>query len=147
MKAPFDQRSLPAIIIAAITLTVFSACTDQSTDTPEAGSPTVATVNYPLASFAERIGGDTITVEFPAIDGDPAFWEPKTADILTYQQADLILLNGASYAKWVPKVSLAQARLINTSADLTEKFIPHQLTCPPGKRRIVLPIHGNRAHD
>lgn len=127
MNSPIDKQPIPfsvAAIFAAVTLAGFSGCSEPSSDAPEAGSPTVATVNYPLAYFAERIGGATITVEFPTIDGDPAFWEPKTADILTYQQADLILLNGANYAKWVPKVSLAQAKLVNTSATLTEQLIP-----------------------
>lgn len=123
MKFSIDKLPIPAVI-AAVTLTCFPGCSDQSTDTAETGPPAVATVNYPLAYFAERIGGPTITVEFPALDGDPAFWEPETADILTYQQADLILLNGANYAKWVPKVSLAQAKLMNTSASLTEQLIP-----------------------
>ena len=125
MNSPFDRGSLPiAVASTAVILTCFPGCSDPSTDKPQTGSPTVATVNYPLAYFAERIGGDTIAVEFPAIDGDPTFWEPQTADIQTYQQADLILLNGANYAKWVPKVSLSQAKLVNTSAALTKKLIP-----------------------
>ena len=38
---------------------------------------TVYVVNYPLAYFAERIGGDLIRVEFPApSDVDPAYWTP-----------------------------------------------------------------------
>jgi zinc transport system substrate-binding protein len=125
MKYPFDKLPIPfAAIIAAVTLACLPACSDQSNDTSESGTPTVATVNYPLAYFAERIGGDFLNVEFPAIDGDPAFWEPKTTDIVAIQQADLILLNGANYAKWVPKVSLAQAKLVDTSASLAEKLIP-----------------------
>ena len=37
----------------------------------------IYTVNYPLAFFAERIGGDLVEVVFPApVDEDPAFWSP-----------------------------------------------------------------------
>ena len=38
----------------------------------------VYAVNYPLAYFAERIGGDLVEVVFPApVDEDPAFWNPS----------------------------------------------------------------------
>ena len=40
-----------------------------------------------------------------------------------YQRADLILLNGAGYAKWVDKVSLPQLRLVDTSAAFKEQYI------------------------
>ena len=85
----------------------------------------VCVVNYPLKYFAERIGGDHVTVDFPVpSDGDPAFWKPAAEDISRVQQADLILLNGADYAKWVAMVSLPQAKTINTSTDIKEQFIP-----------------------
>ena len=84
----------------------------------------VYTVNYPLAYFAERIGGDYVDVQFPAPAGtDPAFWMPDTATIAAYQQADLILLNGADYAKWVKKVSLSQRKLVNTSSPFRDDYI------------------------
>jgi zinc transport system substrate-binding protein len=84
----------------------------------------VYTVNYPLAYFAERIGGDYVDVLFPAPAGtDPAFWMPDTATIAAYQQADLILLNGADYAKWVKKVSLPRRKLVNTSSPFRGDYI------------------------
>jgi zinc transport system substrate-binding protein len=60
-------------------------------------------VNYPLKYFAERIGGEHVRVVFPApAEVDPAYWRPDSRIIVEYQSADLILLNGANYAKWVP---------------------------------------------
>ena len=68
---------------------------------------TVYVVNYPLQYFAERIGGEHINVVFPApANVDPAYWMPDAPTIAAYQQADLILLNGARYAKWINKVTL-----------------------------------------
>ena len=68
---------------------------------------TVYTVNYPLQYFAERIGAEHVEVAFPAPSGvDPAFWKPDSDILRQYQQADLVLLNGAGYAGWVEKVSL-----------------------------------------
>jgi len=84
----------------------------------------IYTVNYPLAYFAERIGGDDVEVVFPVPDGiDPAFWQPTATDILGYQAADLILLNGAGYAKWLSRASLPSAALVDTSAAFKDRLI------------------------
>jgi len=80
----------------------------------------IYTVNYPLAYFAERIGGDLVEVHFPAPgDEDPAFWSPDAETIAEFQTADLILLNGAGYAKWVDRAALPSSRVVNTSAFTT----------------------------
>jgi zinc transport system substrate-binding protein len=85
---------------------------------------TIYTVNYPLQYFAERIAGDYAEVVFPApAEGDPAFWKPDADTIGAYQRADLVLLNGANYAKWVGQVSLPRRRLVNTSAGFTDRLI------------------------
>ncbi|MCK5376367.1 MAG: zinc ABC transporter substrate-binding protein [Acidobacteria bacterium] len=85
----------------------------------------VYTVNYPLAFFAERIGGDLVEVVFPApADEDPAYWAPDAETIAAYQGADLILLNGAGYAKWVERATLPATRLVDTSAAFADQLIP-----------------------
>jgi len=84
----------------------------------------IYTVNYPLAYFAERIAGDLATVSFPGpADVDPAFWTPGTETIAAYQRADLILLNGAGYARWVDKVSLPRSRQVDTSRAFADGYI------------------------
>lgn len=86
--------------------------------------PVVYTVNYPLAYFAERIGGNLVKVVLPApADIDPAFWKPDETIIGDYQKADLILLNGADYAKWTSKVSLPMLRTVNTSRSFRDEYI------------------------
>jgi zinc transport system substrate-binding protein len=85
---------------------------------------TIYTVNYPLKYFAERIAGEYADVVFPAPpDLDPAFWMPNPETIVQYQQADLILLNGAGYAKWINKVSLPRLKLVDTSRDLENGYL------------------------
>jgi len=82
-------------------------------------------VNYPLQYFAERIGGDKVDVFFPGpTDIDPAFWSPGREAVREYQKADLILLNGADYAKWIDKVTLPKSKLINTSKSFKADYIP-----------------------
>jgi zinc transport system substrate-binding protein len=84
----------------------------------------IYTVNYPLAYFAERIAGDLAEVSFPApVDLDPAFWTPDAETIAAYQGADLILLNGADYAKWTAKASLPRSRTVDTSRAFRHAYI------------------------
>ena len=84
----------------------------------------VYVVNYPLKYFAERIGGDDVKVTLPVpADVDPVYWTPGIADIGAYQQADLILLNGAGYAKWVSKVSLPRSKTVDTSRGFKDQYI------------------------
>ena len=86
--------------------------------------PTVYTVNYPLQYFAERIGGGQVNVVFPAPpDVDPAFWAPDVDEIASFQAADLIFLNGATYAKWLKTASLPKSKLIDTSRRFEADFI------------------------
>ncbi len=104
-------------------------CAQESGDiqTPETEAPgklTVFTVNYPLAYFAERILGDAGNVSFPASpDVDPAYWSPGPDVISEYQQADLIILNGAGYAGWIANASLPQSRLVDTTAAISDQLI------------------------
>jgi len=117
-----------AAVVAGATLFLAAGCgggerrsdPGQATEraAAEAAEPIVVyTVNYPLAYFAGRIGGEWIRVEFPVPEGtDPAYWSPPPEAIVEYQAADLILLNGAGYASWVPRASLPDWKLVNTSS-------------------------------
>ena len=90
----------------------------------EVGSLSVYVVNYPLLYFAERIGDDAVRVTFPApADGDPAYWSPDAETIAAYQDADLILLNGAGYAKWVQRATLPPSKLVNTSESVQDQHL------------------------
>ena len=81
-------------------------------------------VNYPLKYFAERIGGEHVRVVFPVpAEVDPAYWKPDSRIIVEYQSADLILLNGANYAKWVRKATLPRSKMVNTSGKFKDQYI------------------------
>ncbi|MEE8236122.1 MAG: metal ABC transporter substrate-binding protein [Gammaproteobacteria bacterium] len=122
----------PLIIIGKFVaaIVVLSACEPapdaeqplQRLDSP--ASPVIYAVNYPLAYMAARIAGDAATVELPVPAGlDPAYWRPDAETIGRYQQADLILLNGAGYAAWVQRATLPPGRLVNTSAAVADRYI------------------------
>jgi len=110
-------------------VSVVAACTHDDPATrlveDENRLPQAYTVNYPLAFIAEYIGGDSVSVVFPApADVDPAYWSPPASIVAEYQQADLILLNGAGYAAWIQRATLPSSRLVDTSAALADKLIP-----------------------
>ncbi len=93
-------------------------------DARDSGPLVVYAVNYPLAYFAERIGGDGVDVHMPVPRGtDPASWSPDAEIIAAYQRADLILLNGAGYAAWVARATLPEARLVDTSAGFADRYL------------------------
>jgi zinc transport system substrate-binding protein len=101
------------------------------------GKLTAYTVNYPLRYFAERIGGDRVDVHFPAPkDIDPAFWSPNAETIAAYQKAELIILNGANYAKWVSKVALPRLQSVDSSAAFADQLIT--------EKDVVTHSHGPR---
>lgn len=87
-------------------------------------TPRIVTVNYALQYFAERLAGEDAVVDFPVPqEVDPSFWRPSIADISAIQSADLVLLNGAGFAKWVDRVSLPRSKLVNTTAAIEDRFI------------------------
>ncbi|MCW5977944.1 MAG: zinc ABC transporter substrate-binding protein [Bryobacteraceae bacterium] len=115
-------------LVLSFTLLAFLSCGGPAGDAPADGGkskPLVMTTNYPLDYFAGRIGGELIDVRFP-MEGhaDPAFWAPDPETIESYQKADLILLNGATYEKWVDRVSLPPSKVIDTSAGFRDRYIP-----------------------
>ncbi len=86
--------------------------------------PVIATDSYPLAYFAQRLGGGDIDVLFAVPSGtDPSFWRPGITDIAAIQGADLIALNGAGFSTWPTKASLPRSRTIDTSASFEDRLI------------------------
>ncbi|MEM6915223.1 MAG: metal ABC transporter substrate-binding protein, partial [Verrucomicrobiota bacterium] len=84
----------------------------------------VQAANYPLAYFAERIATDSFQIEFIVDEGvDPAFWKPSDAALAAFQQADIILRNGAKYSKWMHHASLPVSAIVDTSREFRDEWI------------------------
>jgi zinc transport system substrate-binding protein len=121
------MKSMRAALAVAVLL--LGAC-GESASSPEVsvdpvGSLVVYTVNYPLAWLAERIGAERVAVVFPAPAGvDPAFWSPDGETVAAYQRADLVLKNGAGYARWVSRASLPRSRSLDTAAGFEDRWLP-----------------------
>jgi zinc transport system substrate-binding protein len=114
-------------------MVMLSACNDASDreyrsssaadKADKADKALIMAVNYPLLAMAEMIGGNSFVTSMPTIAGDPAFWQPAADTIISYQEADIILLNGAAYAKWTNTASLPTGKLLDTSANFREQLI------------------------
>jgi len=95
----------------------------------EAEKLTIAVANYPLYYFAERIAGDEVDIYYPIpTDEDPAFWVPKAEEVVHFQKADLIMMNGATYSKWRETVSLPEDKIVDTSLAFTDRLIKTEET-------------------
>ncbi len=85
--------------------------------------PVIVVSNYPLFYFTERLAPG-VDVKFPATESDdPAYWKPTTDDISIMQKADLIILNGAGYEKWLSTISLPPTKIINSLKGLDDQLI------------------------
>ncbi len=126
MRIIFDFRSGVLILLAVL----LTGCAGEDPREAEVGKsedgiPVVVASNYPLKYFAETIGAGEIDVRLLVpTDIDPAMWRPTVEDISAMQEADLILLNGASYEPWLNIVSLPPSRIVNTTARLADQLIP-----------------------
>ena len=95
----------------------------------------IYTTSYPLFYIATRLVEDRADVLFPAPPNeDPAFWRPAKEVVRRYQQADLILLNGAAFEKWVDTTSLP----LNTQVDPSVPFKAEWIMFP----EVITHSHG-----
>ena len=56
---------------------------------------------YPMYDFAQKIGGDKVTVTNMVPAGiEPHDWEPSTTDITNLEDADVFIYSGAGMEHW-----------------------------------------------
>jgi zinc transport system substrate-binding protein len=103
-----------------IILLILNSCTEEKQEK----KPIIAVTNYPLYWLVDNISDNSFEIIYNVSkDIDPAYWEPKDNDILNMQRSDMILINGATYEKWLPKVELPYSKIVNTLVNHEDKFI------------------------
>ena len=133
--------------VAAVAVGLLAACKESSPQ-PQASAPepttepVVYTSFYPMAYFCERISGGNIPVECPLPEGeDPIHWQPSRETIEAYQNARLIVLNGADFEKWAITASLPSSRTVRTARAIQDPLIKIEgVTHSHGER-------GEHTHD
>jgi zinc transport system substrate-binding protein len=130
-----------SVTLSLLVLVLATACTrspDEHKPAPGPNStkPVIYTDFYPTQYFTQRIAGDIAEVICPVPpDEDAIFWKPDADTIARYQKADLIVLNGAGFAKWVTQTTLPDSRVIETA----NPFKPDWITF----ENAVVHKHGN----
>ncbi len=125
----FTFRKCPAVALVTVLLAhVLQSGCSQPRSSRQGSSDhrplSVAVVNYPLHYFVERIGGDHVDVQFPIPEGiDPAHWSPGGDEIAAFQNADLIFINGAGYARWIKTATLPSSKMVNTSIAFQDRYV------------------------
>jgi zinc transport system substrate-binding protein len=109
----------------AVLVLLAAACSEAPEATaPSRERPLVLTTFYPTAYFVTRIGGSLVDVRCPLpADEDPVFWRPDEAAIRAYQDADLVVLNGAGFEKWAATAPLPSARTVETARPFRSEWI------------------------
>lgn len=116
--------ALVALALLALGIGACEQKAEQPMSAQKAARLTAYTTFYPTTYFAERIGGEHVRVVNPCPpDADPAYWMPDDETLVDYQAADLIVINGAEFEKWVAKVSLPMAKVVDTTEPLKGEFI------------------------
>jgi len=121
-----------SLLVAILSNLVLMGCrnadkqdTSEALTQEKASVPVVYVSNYPLYYFASRIGGENIDLHFPSAGlADPSGWNPPADSVAAMQQADLILLNGATYEGWLMNVSLPDSLLVDTSLAYALQLLP-----------------------
>ena len=99
----------------------------QADEAEPQGTIVVFATSYPLAFFAERIGGDAVEVAFPVPPGvDPAHWNPDAETIAQAQAAELLLRHGAGDPAWLERASLYRDRVVDTTAGVRDRLLAQQ---------------------
>lgn len=128
-RGPVACRPTPLMICLVCVATLFVGCERKGKVwKPKKEKHVVHTTFYPTTYFTQRIAGDHVEVVCPCpATEDPIFWMPDDKTLAAYQQADLIVINGASYEKWIDKVSLPQSRIVDTTKPMTDSLITFAL--------------------
>jgi len=117
-----DKKLMTVALAVMVAAVLFAGCKEQQEQNVTKNKQVFAS-NYPLAYFAEVISGNSEAVTLPEIEGDPAFWNPSVGDIVAMQQADIVLVNGATYEKWLDKISISKERIVDTSVSFRDQYI------------------------
>lgn len=105
------------IVLTAVFATAFYSLQNKT----EADKLKVVATFYPLAFFAQQIGGEQVTVKQLIPDNTEVHnWQPSFGDILALDEADVIIYNGASLDRWfeddiLPTIDSSNKIIIETT--------------------------------
>ncbi len=113
------------VLLGAAVIATLGCSPPETAEPGETGAVvSVFATFYPTTYFARRIGGDRVDVQCPLPDdADPVFWTPPAEVLSKMQQADMIVINGAGFEKWISKVSLPYSKIVDTCNSLNDELL------------------------
>jgi zinc transport system substrate-binding protein len=97
---------LPTLLLLAIAWVAIGCSSDepQAQAEEEEKKLSIHASIYPLADFAQKIGGDQVEVTNMVPTGvDPHDFEPTAKELAQLSESDLFLYNGAGFEGWIEK--------------------------------------------
>jgi len=109
------------------------------------GKLKIITTIFPLAHFAQAVGGDQVDVASVVAPGvEPHDFEPNPKDVAKILDADLFIRTGAGIDAWSEKVDRKESVVVATSAvepiTVGEEIDPHFWLDPLRVEKLVLQI-------
>lgn len=145
------MKKISTILLLAITL--LSACGTETSNTTKTQLDVVATF-YPLAYFAEQIGGDLVSVlNLTPVGGEPHDFEPSPSQIVQVTEADVALYLGLGFEPWMEDLEFeleakdvvalevnSKLTLLQAEEEGREAYDPHTWLDPITAQGIVIAI-------
>ncbi|HYD34647.1 MAG TPA: zinc ABC transporter substrate-binding protein [Vitreimonas sp.] len=121
MKTKWLLLVILLIVVATIGIKIRAA---RSISMPSSSlAPVAVTTLYPVSYFTERIGGEHIRVVNLIKPGsEPHDFEPTPQDLITLQNAQWLIYNGAGFEPWLPNVLVtlpSSVITVDTSSQLS----------------------------
>ncbi len=101
LRSKLGIISLCAASLMALGALQACSADSQAPDTQEGDKISVVASFYPMADFAQKIGGDHVSVTTLVPGGvEPHDWEPTPQDIARLEKAQVFVYNGAGMEHW-----------------------------------------------
>ncbi|PVX23955.1 MAG: hypothetical protein CW691_09180 [Candidatus Bathyarchaeum sp.] len=123
----FTLTTIAIILTAAIATVLYSPQNETENDNLK-----VVATFYPLAFFAQEIGGEKVTIQQLIPDNTEVHnWQPSPSDILAVDNADVIIYNGASLDHWfeediLPVTDSSNKIVVETTKGISLLGIEHE---------------------
>ncbi|OYD07561.1 metal ABC transporter substrate-binding protein [Paludifilum halophilum] len=118
------RKCRPVWILSVFTGLLLAGCGGAGeTDSASGGKMEVYASLYPLAFFAEQIGGEHIQVHNLVPTGvEPHHYEPTAKDLASLSESDLFIYNGAGFEAWIEKTKSVlnedRTRVVDTTESI-----------------------------
>ncbi|WP_210467824.1 metal ABC transporter solute-binding protein, Zn/Mn family [Sporosarcina sp. 6E9] len=118
-------------IISLLTLVLFTLAACNKTDIDDANKIIIKTTVYPLQYFAERIGGDVVTVQSIYPPGaDEHTFDPTQKDMIALADSDLFFYIGLGLEGFVENAEKTMknehVKMVATADAITEEMLGHE---------------------